>query len=103
MSQRDFTQLLTTLDALSPEQMETLRRELDSKMASAMPSAMSPPAQPPPSRATPMSEDDFKRQLLKSGLMTSLPTPADPAARPVFQPIAIDGEPLSETIIRERR
>ena len=103
MSQHDFTQLLTTLDALSPEQMATLRRELDSKMASAMPSATSRPAQPPPSRATPMSEDDFKRQLLKSGLMTSLPTPADPAARPAFQPIAIDGEQLSETIIRERR
>jgi hypothetical protein len=82
--------------------MATLRRELDSKMASAMPSATSRP-QPPPSRATPMSEDDFKRQLLKSGLMTSLPTPADPADRPAFQPIAIDGEPLSETIIRERR
>lgn len=102
MSQRDFNQLLTTLDALSPEQMATLRRELDSKMASAMPSATSRP-QPPPSCATPMSEDDFKRRLLKSGLMTSLPTPADPAARPAFQPIAIDGEPLSETIIRERR
>jgi hypothetical protein len=37
MSQRDFNQLLATLDALSPEQMATLRRELDSKMASAMP------------------------------------------------------------------
>ena len=32
-----------------------------------------------------MSEDDFKSQLLKSGLMTSLPTPADPAARPAFR------------------
>ena len=50
-----------------------------------------------------MSEGDFKRQLLKSGLMTSLPTPADPGPRPAFQPIAIEGEPLSETIIRERR
>lgn len=103
MSQRDFTQLLTTLDALSLEQMATLRRELDSKMAWAMASATSRPAQAPPSRTTPMSEGDFKRQLLKSGLMTSLPTPADPGARPAFQPIAIEGEPLSETIIRDRR
>ena len=83
--------------------MAMLRRELDSKMASARLSSTSRPAQPPPSRSMPMSEDEFKRQLLKSGLMTSLPTPADPAARPAFQPIAIDGEPLSETIIRERR
>jgi hypothetical protein len=41
--------------------------------------------------------------LLAAGLMTSLPTPADPATRPTLQPVAIEGEPLSETIIRERR
>jgi hypothetical protein len=33
MSHREFTQLLTTLNTLSPEQLATLRRELDSKMA----------------------------------------------------------------------
>jgi Arc/MetJ-type ribon-helix-helix transcriptional regulator len=59
----------------------------------------------PPSAAaaTPMSEAAFKRHLLQSGLMSSLPTPADPATRPAFQPIAVEGEPVSETIIRERR
>ena len=51
----------------------------------------------------PPTEAEFKRQLLAAGLMTSLPTPADPATRPVLQPVAIEGEPLSETIIRERR
>ena len=51
----------------------------------------------------PMTEDEFKRHLLASGLMTSLPTPADLGARPPFQPVAIEGQPLSETIIRERR
>ena len=51
----------------------------------------------------PPTEAEFKRQLLASGLMTSLPTAADPATRPVLQPVAIEGEPLSETIIRERR
>ena len=50
-----------------------------------------------------ISEDEFKQQLLKSGLMASLPVPADPASRPAFEPITIDAEPLSETIIRERR
>jgi Arc/MetJ-type ribon-helix-helix transcriptional regulator len=49
------------------------------------------------------SEAEFKQQLLKSGLMTSLPTPPDPANRRTFQPITLEGEPLSETIIRERR
>jgi len=51
----------------------------------------------------PMTEAEFKRRLLADGLMTSLPTPADPATRPTLQPVAIEGEPLSETIIRERR
>jgi hypothetical protein len=100
MSQAEFAQMLSNLDALSPEQLATLRRELDSKMASPMPVAAKPGA---PSRAMPMTEDDFKRHLLSAGLMSSLPTPADPASRPAFQPIAIDGEPLSETIISERR
>jgi Arc/MetJ-type ribon-helix-helix transcriptional regulator len=53
--------------------------------------------------ATTMSEDEFKRSLLESGLMSSLPIPSDPASRPAFQPISIEGETLSETIIRERR
>ena len=95
MSQREFKQLLDNLSTLSSEQMATLRGELDSKLAP-LASAATP-------HATPMSEDAFKRQLIASGLMTSLPTPADSASRPVFEPVAIDGEPVSETIIRERR
>jgi hypothetical protein len=34
MSQRDFNHLLSSLDALSLEQLAVLRRELDSKIAS---------------------------------------------------------------------
>ena len=55
------------------------------------------------SQAQPPSEDEFKRQLLATGLMTSLPLAHDNALRPEFQPAMIAGEPLSETIIRERR
>ncbi len=33
MSQPDFNHLLISLNALSPEQLATLRRELDSKLA----------------------------------------------------------------------
>ena len=35
MSQCDFNHLLTSLNALSPEQLATLRRELDGKLATA--------------------------------------------------------------------
>lgn len=60
-------------------------------------------AEQEPTSRMPPTEAEFKRQLLAAGLMTSLPTPANPATRPVLQPVAIEGEPLSETIIRERR
>jgi Arc/MetJ-type ribon-helix-helix transcriptional regulator len=50
-----------------------------------------------------LTEAEFKQHLLESGRISSLPTPADPASRPAFQPITLEGEPLSETIIRERR
>jgi putative addiction module CopG family antidote len=56
-----------------------------------------------PAAKKPLSEDEFKQQLMATGLMASLPTPLDPAKRRDFQPVSIDGEPLSETIIRERR
>ena len=58
---------------------------------------------PTPANGPRMTEAEFKQHLLKSGRISSLPTPADPASRPVFEPIALEGEPLSETIIRERR
>ena len=60
------------------------------------------PVQQPAARR-PVTEEDFKQQLLQNGLMSSLPIPLDPAARRDFQPIKLEGEPLSETIIRERR
>jgi putative addiction module CopG family antidote len=56
-----------------------------------------------PSTKRPLTEAEFKQHLLNIGLMTSLPTPPDPSQREEFQPIEIEGEPLSETIIRERR
>jgi Arc/MetJ-type ribon-helix-helix transcriptional regulator len=58
---------------------------------------------PEPAAKTPFTEEEFKQQLLETGLMTSLPIPLDPAIRQDFQPIKLEGEPLSETIIRERR
>ena len=37
MSHREFSELLSSLNGLSPEQLATLRRELDSKIASSRP------------------------------------------------------------------
>lgn len=53
--------------------------------------------------ARPLTEDEFQQQLLRSGLIASLPMPSDPADRPHFEPVTLEGEPLSDMIVRERR
>ena len=58
--------------------------------------------QAPPVK-TPMTEQEFLQHLLDTGLMTHLPDKAADFDDPDDQPIDIQGEPLSETIIRERR
>jgi Arc/MetJ-type ribon-helix-helix transcriptional regulator len=59
----------------------------------------SPPAKKP------LSIEEIHQQMLASGLLTSLPDPAldTDDDDPDDQPILIKGEPLSKTILRERR
>jgi Arc/MetJ-type ribon-helix-helix transcriptional regulator len=57
--------------------------------------------QQPPKQ--PMTEDEFDQYLLDIGLMAQLPDTASDFDDPDDQPIDIKGEPLSETVIRERR
>ena len=49
------------------------------------------------------AEEDFKRHLLETGLVSQLPTGADAALDDDDAPIVVAGEPVSETVIRERR
>jgi Arc/MetJ-type ribon-helix-helix transcriptional regulator len=53
----------------------------------------------------PLTEAEFNQHLLSIGLITSLPDPAQDIDDndPDDAPVIIKGEPLSETIIRERR
>jgi hypothetical protein len=49
-------------------------------------------------------EDEFERYLLAKGVISHIPTryeTDDEFDR--FEPIEVEGEPLSETIVRERR
>jgi hypothetical protein len=52
-----------------------------------------------------MTEVQFDQHLLKIGLVSSLPDPALDLDDddPDDQPVPIKGEPMSETIIRQRR
>jgi Arc/MetJ-type ribon-helix-helix transcriptional regulator len=47
--------------------------------------------------------DELHRQMLADGLLSQLPNSADDIDDDQEEPVEIDGEPLSETIIRERR
>ncbi len=49
-------------------------------------------------------EDEFERHLLAKGVITHIPTRDETDEEfDKFEPIEVAGEPLSETIIRERR
>jgi Arc/MetJ-type ribon-helix-helix transcriptional regulator len=52
---------------------------------------------------TPLTREEFDQYLLSIGLMTRLPDTEADFDDPDVQPIDIQGEPLSETVIRQRR
>src|SRR5262245_61126573 len=109
MTHSDFNHLLSSIKTLSPTQMRQLRRQLDSELAHAQP-ARTPGkaakrAKPAAPKKKPLTRDEFHRRLLAEGRLASLPDPALDLDDddPDDQPIAIEGEPLSETILHERR
>ena len=54
-------------------------------------------------REKPLTKDEFHRHLVEIGLMSELPDTDADFDDPDDQLIDIEGEPLSETVIRERR
>jgi Arc/MetJ-type ribon-helix-helix transcriptional regulator len=85
---------LTRLRQATPAAVSTRPRKNAKRTKTASPHAQKP-----------LSIDEIHRQMLASGLLTSLPDPALDIDDddPDDQPVPIKGEPLSETIIRERR
>jgi putative addiction module CopG family antidote len=51
----------------------------------------------------PLTLEELHQQMMARGLITQLPDSAADFDDPDDEPIAIEGEPLSETVIRERR
>jgi hypothetical protein len=118
MTYSEFNHLLSSIKALSPEQMRQLRQQIDSELSHDGPriegQAKKPPARtsgkgarrtktsPQPAKE-PMTKDEFHRHLIELGLMSQLPDTAADYDDPDDEPIPIKGEPLSETVIRERR
>lgn len=50
-----------------------------------------------------MTEEEFQMHLLSEGIISELPKPMTEREEKGFRPIQVEGQPLSETIIEERR
>ena len=109
MTLDDFNHLLSSIKGLSPEQARRLREQLDKQLAApTKPSgkiAKRAKSASPQALKKRMTRDEFNRRLLAEGRLASLPNPALDLDDddPEDQPVVIKGEPLSETILRERR
>ena len=111
MTHSDFNHLLASVSSLSPEQARQLRHQLERQVA---PPPTKPPTQtadnsakpatPASAKRKPLTADEFNQQLFAAGRIASLPDPAlDIDDDPDDVPVPIKGEPLSKTILRERR
>ncbi|AGA28706.1 hypothetical protein [Singulisphaera acidiphila] len=90
MTQSEFNHLLDSINVLSPEQIQLLRRELDSRLAATTPA--------------PAGHEELQQRLLAAGLLSEIKPPiTDLTAYRNRRAVPIQGEPLSETVIRERR
>jgi len=98
MTHSEFNQLLDSINALSPEQLRQLRCELDNKLAS------SPALSHAALSKEELADQEAQRRLFEAGLLSEIKPPRRVSTgTEEFIPIVIKGEPLSETVIRERR
>ena len=91
MATLNFDQVWEAVKTLTPRQQRRLRKLLDALRFKQQP-------------LTP--EDELQLLLLKDGVIDHIPPPlteADVKAFQEYKPVPIEGKPLSETVIEERR
>jgi hypothetical protein len=107
MTLNDFNHLMNSIKGLSPDQARRLRAQLDKRIDSPAARKLKATKKTKPGvrKKNSMTREGFNRQLMDAGLITSLPDPSLDVDDddPEDAPVTIKGEPLSETIIRERR
>jgi hypothetical protein len=111
MTHAEFNQFLSGIDGLTPQQMRRLRQQLDKRLSQpkkpTAPAAVKAAKRAKPAQAPskPPSIEQLHRKMMARGLIIRLPDPSLDIDDddPDDQPVRIKGEPLSETIIRERR
>ncbi len=98
MTHSEFNHILGSIKTLSLEQMQQLRCELDRQLASSTVEGG------PSLTNAELADQEAQRRLLAAGVLSEIkPSRRIPTETERFTPIPIRGEPLSETIIRERR
>ena len=89
MTTSNLDQVIEEVKALTPDEQRKLRELLDDLLA--------PPAPQ-------MTEEEFERHLLAKGIISEIPPRIiDPVFEQNRRPIEIEGKPVSEIIIEERR
>lgn len=89
MATSNLDQLIEDVKALTPDEQRKLRELLDSLLA--------PPAPQ-------MTEEEFEQHLLAKGIISEIPWRIiDRVFEQNRKPIEIEGKPVSEIIIEERR
>jgi hypothetical protein len=86
MSKVTLADILETLPSLTPDEQLQVRQKTQVTLPVA-----------------PMTETEFDQLLLAKGVLSSLPTGLSSEVFESYKPIVINGKPLSETIIEERR
>ena len=89
MATLDFASIVEAIDSFTAEERRRLRDMLNA------------PSLPPPDCR---KQEELARLLLSDGVISRIPPPiTGPAPCEEWEPIRIEGKPLSETIIEERR
>jgi len=97
MTNSEFSHLLSSINSLSPEQMRQLRHEFDDRLAPAAENSQDATGEQ-------RANLELQRQLLDAGIISELRPPiTDWEPYRNRKAVPIQGEPISETIIRERR
>ena len=96
MTHSEFNHLLSSINSLSPEQMRQLRHELDNRLAPSV-------TENRQAREQQVSLQ-LQQELPDAGIISELRPPiTDLTPYRNRQAVPIQGEPISETVIRERR
>ena len=109
MTHSDFNQFLSNMKRLTAGQAQQIRQQLDREYPQPKKRALEPAAKNAKRTKTaqpskkPLTEAELQQHMLEIGLMSQLPDTDADYDDPADQPITIKGEPVSETIIRERR